>query len=470
MKTLLIATAEDYDVDVISASFSASYRIRRTRDRAGFVASLRRLHPDLAFIDIRLLQGGQNGQLPEAEYRKHVDELWEASTAGPILVISPPGLLREAFKAVKAGVSNYLTSPIDTTELDHVTESIQEFARVRLELDYLRNQAGMDCSEELLRTNSPSMTEVLRKIKLAAPTRTTVLLSGETGVGKSTLAKLIHRLSSRSDRQFIAVHCGAIPDTLLESELFGHEKGAFTGAVRRKRGKFEVADGGTIFLDEVGQLTPAAQIKLLGVLQERSFHRVGGELPINVDVRIITATNEDLKALSEAGDFRRDLFYRVSVFPLEVPPLRERVEDIPLLTEGFLRKLREAMGKDIVDVDPAVLQSFLRYGWPGNVRELENLIERAFILEGTATLTAPSFPAEVLGITPAEPAIQCDLTRPLAEVRRDQVAALERQYLEEALRRTRGRISDAARLAGVGVRQLHKLLVKYGLHKETYRS
>ena len=468
MKHLLIATTASEDLDVITRCFSDSYQIRRVRDRAGFLTSLRRNHPSLAFVDIRLLLGGATSRTAQ-EYEEQMQAMWEASTSGPIIVLVPTDLLREAVKAVKAGASNYLTSPLNPAELNHVTESIQEFDRVRLELDYLRGHLGIEGDDELLKTNNALMREVLNRIKLVASTRTTVLLSGETGVGKSTLAKLIHKLSNRAERQFIAVHCGAIPETLLESELFGHEKGAFTGAVRRKRGKFEVADGGTIFLDEIGLLTPAAQIKLLGVIQERSFHTVGGERPVRVDVRIIAATNIELKALCNEGQFRRDLYYRVNVFPLEIPPLRDRVEDIPLLIRIILQQLRESMSREIEDFDPQVMAAFASYKWPGNVRELENLIERAFILETTRTLTPSSFPTEIFGVQSSPPDLPVDTSRSLPEVRQQHLRALERRYLEAVLHQTRGRINDAARVAGLGVRQLHKLLLKHDLHKEHYR-
>ncbi len=239
------------------------------------------------------------------------------------------------------------------------------------------------------------MRDVFAKIRQVAGTRTTVLLTGETGTGKSLIAKLLHSHSNRKDMPFINVHCGAIPDTLVESELFGHEKGAFTGAIRRKLGKFELAHGGTIFLDEIGTVSQSVQVKLLNVIQERIIQRVGGENDIPVDVRIIAATNEDMGLLCEEGKFRRDLFYRLNVFPVRIPPLRERANDIPRLAESFINQFNGLLNTEIKGVHPQVLDTLLEYDWPGNVRELENVIERACILETGDVLLPDSFPPDL---------------------------------------------------------------------------
>ncbi len=317
--------------------------------------------------------------------------------------------------------------------------------------------------------NSPVMREVLEKVRAVAPTKSTVLLTGETGTGKGVVAKLIHSHSHRREKHFISTHCGAIPDTLLESELFGHEKGAFTGAIRRKLGKFELAHGGTIFLDEIGTITPSAQIKLLQVLQEKSFQRVGGEATIEVDVRIITATNTDLRKLSDQDLFRRDLYYRLSVFPIEIPPLRERREDIPLISRSILRRLNRFHLKDIQDIHPQVLEAFDQYQWPGNIRELENLIERAYILETSPVLTPEGFPSELFAGRDAQAQLPLDKGLTLAEARRRGVETIERQYLRGLLSVNEGRIGKTAEAAGISARQLHKLMTKYGIRKEDFK-
>jgi DNA-binding NtrC family response regulator len=302
-----------------------------------------------------------------------------------------------------------------------------------------------------------------------AATRTTVMLYGETGTGKGVVARLIHQQSNRKNNQFISVHCGAIPDTLVESELFGHEKGAFTGAVKRKLGKFEIAQNGTIFLDEIGTISPAAQIKLLQVLQDRTFQRVGGEEEIEADARVIAASNLDLKEMCEQGKFRKDLYYRLNVFPIDIPSLSDRKEDIQLLVEKFLINLNQLYSKEITGVHAVVMEALKRYDWPGNIRELENLIERSYILETSSTLMPDSFPGELF--TGDEPIAQIALnpSHTLAEVRSRGIENIERQYLAEILTLNKGRINRAATHAGISTRQLHKLLTKYGIKKQDFR-
>jgi transcriptional regulator with AAA-type ATPase domain len=316
------------------------------------------------------------------------------------------------------------------------------------------------------------MRAVLEKVRTVAPTRATVLLTGETGVGKGVLARLIHHWSNRKNRAFVAVHCGAIPDTLLESELFGHEKGSFTGADRRKRGKFELAHEGTLFLDEVGTIPPLAQVKLLDVLQERRLHRVGGEEDVEVDVRIVAATNSDLNRAQREGEFRADLFHRLNVFPLEIPPLRERGEDLPALAAHLLERLNGIYSKEITGLDPAVEEAFHRYAWPGNVRELENVLERAVILESSSRISPRHIPLDVLETLEKHAAVPVPIGsgRSLAEVRNEAVVATERRYLEELLATHHGRIDASAETAGITTRQLRKLLGKHGIRKESFKA
>jgi transcriptional regulator with PAS, ATPase and Fis domain len=338
------------------------------------------------------------------------------------------------------------------------------------ELDYLRDQFWEHDALEVVRTKSPLMKEVFKKLRSVAPTKSTVLLAGETGTGKGLMANLIHQHSSRKTGPFIAVHCGAIPDTLLESELFGHEKGAFTGATRRKLGKFEIAQEGTIFLDEIGTITPPAQIKLLQVLQDGLIHRVGGESAINADVRVVAATNENLVELSAQGRFRKDLYYRLNVFPVELPPLRERIEDLPAIVEIILNRLRRFHVKEIHGIEPEVIDAFNNYSWPGNIRELENLLERACIIEEGTVLSPESFPGDLFAYRFRDSVEPVNGRLTLAEVRRKGVEEIEGAYLKEVLAGNNGRIKDAAGAAGISTRQLHKLLKKYGLKKESFKG
>jgi transcriptional regulator with GAF, ATPase, and Fis domain len=256
----------------------------------------------------------------------------------------------------------------------------------------------------------------------------------------------------------------------LESELFGHEKGAFTGAIRRKLGKFEIAKGGTIFLDEIGTITPSAQIKLLQILQDGTFQRVGGEETIDANVRVIAATNTDLKKMSEQGLFRKDLYYRLNVFPIEVPPLRQRKEDIPHFVDVFLRRMNKFNAKAIHHVHPSVLEAFEQYDWPGNIRELENLIERAYILETSPILKPESFPSELFEAQGLAPSVSVDTKWSLSEVRKEGLKHIEKNYIKEQLIHHKGKIKDSAKAAGITTRQLHKLMKKYAIRKEDFKS
>ncbi|PIP37882.1 MAG: transcriptional regulator [Desulfobacterales bacterium CG23_combo_of_CG06-09_8_20_14_all_51_8] len=322
---------------------------------------------------------------------------------------------------------------------------------------------------ETFQTLNPVMKKVYDQIRSVAPTKTTVLLCGETGTGKGVLASLIHRLSHREKDQLVSVHCGAIPDTLLESELFGHEKGAFTGAFKRKLGKFEIAGKGTMFLDEISTITPSAQIKLLQVLQDGTFSRVGGEEIFHTDARFVAATNMDLKKMCDNGIFRYDLYYRLNVFPIEIPSLRDRREDIPLLVDTFIRKLNMTMQKRIQSARPDVLDAMQTYPWPGNIRELENLMERAFILESSYVLTPESFPAEFFAGAQKSAVFNVDTALTLAEARHIAVNEFERRFIKELLAKNRGRINKSSVEAGISTRQFHKLMIKHGIEKKDYK-
>jgi DNA-binding NtrC family response regulator len=386
-----------------------------------------------------------------------------------VVIMIFPRHIPQAVQAMKEGVFGYLTLPLVQEEVAHLLGNLRETRVRQWELEYLRDRFWQSDSLELIRSHCDCMREVYRKIQAVAPTRSTVLLSGETGTGKGVIARLIHRHSNRAGKPFISVHCGSIPDTLLESELFGHEKGSFTGAIRRKLGRFEIAQGGTIFLDEIGTVSSAMQIKLLQILQDRTFQRVGGESVHTADVRIIAATNENLKEKCEKGLFRDDLYYRLNVFPIEIPPLRERREDIGLLVEGFLKKLGKYQEKEIHGVHPRVLDALKAYDWPGNIRELENLVERAYILESSPVLSPDSFPGELFGTVAAQP-LMADVTRPLAEARRMAVMSFETEYLRRLLEIHGGRIAATAAAAGISERQLHKLMSRAGLRKEDFKQ
>ncbi|OGQ95993.1 MAG: Fis family transcriptional regulator [Deltaproteobacteria bacterium RIFOXYD12_FULL_57_12] len=466
MKNILVATPDPTTSRLIRSCFPAGDEVSQQADKEGALQLLRRKHCDFLFIDIDLLRDPAQGN----GYKTALHPFWLLAPNIEIIVMSAPAMIREAVMAVKAGASNFLTYPLNVDEVKYVTDSLYESVLMQSELNYLRNKFWQVDSLNLVQTRSPLMQEVYDKVRSVAPTISTVLLVGETGTGKGVLAKLIHQHSNRSVAQFISIHCGAIPETLLESDLFGHEKGAFTGATRRKIGKFEIAKDGTIFLDEIGTITAAAQIKFLQILQDKTFQRVGGTETIGTNVRVIAATNSDLRKMCDDGQFRKDLYYRLNVFPVEIPPLRERPEDIPLLVEVFLKRFNKFHAKEIHGVDAGALEALTEYAWPGNIRELENLIERAYILETSSILTPESFPGELFKARPAfQPRVQVDASLSLAQTRARGVEQIERCYLKELLTNARGRINLAAERAGITSRQLHKLMKKHDLRKEDFR-
>ena len=466
MKSILVISEEKGVFRAIHSCFDSEFRIGHAPSQQVSLELLRKTRYDILFIDIEILRDSVQGN----GYKEALQPFWQLYPTIEIIVMSSQEMIREAVMAVKSGASNYLTYPITPEEVKFVTENIHESVIFQSELDYLRDKFWEADLLDIIQTKNPRMKVVYEEIRSVAPTKSTVLLMGETGTGKGVMANLIHRHSNRRDAQFISVHCGAIPDTLLESELFGHEKGSFTGAVRRKLGKFEIANGGTIFLDEIGTLTPSAQIKFLQILQDGTFQRVGGEDTIESDVRVIAATNVDLKKMCEDGEFRKDLYYRLNVFPIEIPPLSDRIEDIPHFVELFLKKMNRLNTKEIPHIDSQVLEAFRHYSWPGNIRELENIIERAYILETTSVLTPESFPSELFESYGPLANLPIDASLTLAQARQKAVEDIERSYLKELLTQNRGRIKESADAAGITTRQLHKLMAKYGIRKEEFKS
>ena len=466
MKSILVATTEQQTVQTIRSCFQSDCRVVSASTNQLALDLLSKKRFDLAFIELDILLA----EVIDESYKEALQSFWQIHPTIEIIVMAPQNQIRKAIKAVKAGASDYLPYPIDPEEVKYIAEGITESIIQQSELDYLRDQFWHVDSLELIQTKSPNMKKVFDNIRSVSPTKSTVLLIGDTGTGKSVLAKLIHQHSNRRDAQFISVHCGAIPDTLVESELFGHEKGAFTGAIKRKLGRFEIAKGGTIFLDEIGTITPSAQIKLLQILQDGTFQRVGGEEILNTDVRVIAATNADLKKMCDEGQFRKDLYYRLNVFPIEIPLLRERVEDIPLFIETFLRNLNNYSLKKIHSIHPHVMEALSKYSWPGNIRELENLIERAYILETSDELTPESFPNELF-VSNANPVfIPTNEALTLTQVRQCGVEDIERNYLKKVLTRHKGKIAESAAVAGISTRQINKLMNKYGIRKEDFKN
>ncbi len=425
---------------------------------------------DCLFIDLVHMEQLCESLGSTATPKAVIDRLKALKANMAIVVIAEDAEIREAVGYVKNGASNYVTVPVNEDEIRLVLDEISKERLKQSEIAYLRAQLWQDESSDIVQTLSPSMKKVHHNVMSVGPTKTTVLLLGETGTGKSHLARRIHRFSNRKNGPFISVHCGAIPDTLVESELFGHEKGSFTGAHRRKLGKFEVASGGTIFLDEIGTISKSAQVKLLTILQEGAYQRVGGEQTLKADVRVIAASNADLKQMCDDGFFRKDLYYRLNVFPITVPQLHERKEDVQLFVKAFIKKFNRINTKAIQGVHPGVMAALEQYEWPGNIRELENLLERAYILETTSQLTPESFPSELFESVAPITEIAIDTSETLVVVRKKGIAEIERRYLKELLTRNRGRINASASEAGIGTRQLNKLMHKYDLDKGLFKG
>ncbi len=465
LRKILIVTKEVGIYKSVTHALGDSHSVDRVVGRSEAQDHLKKAPYDIVFIDLDTLPPTE-----DFDYQDVINPLLEIRPSIEIVVIAPVNRIRQAVHLVKAGASAYIISPVNAEEVKLVADSIYADRLKEHELDYLRDKYWDPEALARIQTKNQKMAEVFKKIRAVAPTKSSVLLLGETGTGKSMLAALIHQHSNRKSNPFISVHCGAIPDTLIESEFFGHEKGAFTGAVRRKIGKFEMAKAGTLLLDEIGTITPAVQIKLLQVLQDGTFSRVGGETLLQTDARIITATNSDLKKMTDEGRFRRDLFYRLNVFPIEIPPLRDRMEDFPHLVTILLTRLNRIFNKGIHSIHPHALSALQKYHWPGNIRELENILERAFILEGTATLFPESFPADFFDGDMPSASVLVDPTEPLADARQKAVEEFERQYLKELLIRNKGRINKSAGEAAVSTRYLYKLMTKYGIHKEAFRE
>ena len=426
---------------------SAGHRVRTADSGEAALASLAVARPGVVISDLRM-PGIDGLQLFEAIHREH--------PALPVIILTAHGTIPDAVAATQRGVFGFLTKPFDSQEL------LQKVAAaLRVAGDSSPESADMkgDWRAGII-TRSPRMEDLLRQARLVADSDASVLIYGDSGTGKELLARAIHRASPRRDKAFVAVNCGAIPEPLLESELFGHARGAFSGAVQAHKGLFQAADGGTIFLDEIGDMPLALQVKLLRVLQERKIRRVGGTEEMAVDVRVIAATNRDLTSMVAENQFREDLYYRIRVIPIHIPPLRHRRDDIPILASHFLSRLNGVMGKNIRGLSDEALKKLEVYDWPGNIRELENAMERAYILETSGELSAQHLPDAVSAVSQffkagAIPEDGMDLEA--------YVSNLQKSYLEEALNRTGGVQVKAAELLRMSYRSFRHYMQKYGI-------
>ena len=418
---------------------SEGYQAKPVASAREALEAIQQVEYDIALIDIKM---------PGMDGMELQNRLREADPDLTVLIMTGYASVETAVQALKRGAYDYITKPVDPDELSHLVAKALEHRRARREVARLReNLQEIFPSTELI-GKSPAMKSVVEHIEMVAPTDATVLITGESGTGKEVVARAIHAASPRRYMPMVAIHCGALTETLLESELFGHERGAFTGAQYRKKGKFEVADGGSVFLDEISDISLKTQSDLLRVLQEKEIVRVGGNQPTKVDFRCIAATNKNLENLVKSGTFRPDLYYRLHVFCIDLPPLRERREDIPLLISHFLNKFCMATSRPVPQVSVDAMELLMRHEWPGNVRELENAVERALVIGRGAEIRAADFSFQFQN----EPV---PAGRTLDDV--------ERAHIERILRETEGNLSRAARVLDIDRTTLYNKLRRYGL-------
>jgi DNA-binding NtrC family response regulator len=408
-------------------------------------------------------------KMPHLSGMQLIEEVQKRRLPVTVIVTTGFGSIDEAVQAMRLGAYDFLTKPI---EIQHLRLVVQRALRERTlqdEVTNLREQLQRRYSFQNMLSKNPRMHAVFELINRVATTTSTVLIEGETGTGKEQVARAIHETSQDRAGPMIAVNCAALPENLLESELFGHEKGAFTSAVGQRRGRFELANGGTIFLDEIGDVPAAMQAKLLRVLEERRFERVGGTESIEVDVRVIAATNRSLTRLVKEGTFREDLYYRLNVVKIDLPPLRERPEDIPLLATHFAEKYAR-QGETPKQVSPQTMELLLHYRFPGNIRELENAIERACVTSRDDTIRPENLPPEIMAPSTPKVPFAIDLDRKLPELLEEVMADVEMQYIRKALRKSHGNIGRCARICGLSRRSVSAKIAGYKINKNAFKE
>ncbi len=412
---------------------------------------------DLVVTDIKM---------PGMDGMKVLKKIKDSSPHTPVIMITGYGTIENSVEAMKLGAYDYITKPFNLEEVKLVVEKALQFRKLNCEVTYLRRKMGTSFRLDQIVGKSDQLQRVLELTRKVAPTDTTVLITGESGTGKELIAKAIHSLSLRSEAPFVPVSCAGLKESLLESELFGHAKGAFTGAIADKRGLFEIASGGTFFFDEIAETSAPIQAKLLRVLQEREFMRLGDTKVITTDIRLVAATNKDLKECIEKGTFREDLYYRLNVVSILLPPLRKRKGDIPLLANHFLKRYNEKMRREVADISPEAMTVLIGYDWPGNVRELENVIERAVVLETDNTVTLASLPerllSERIGSTSAISGV------PYKEAKRQTLDTFNREFVTHLLEIHGGNVSQAAEATGMDRPSLHRLMRKYGINTKDF--
>jgi DNA-binding NtrC family response regulator len=393
-------------------------------------------------------------KMPRVSGEELLRRVVESYPTLPVIILTGHGTIETAVQAMRDGAYDFLTKPVNLDRLSLLVRRALSTRELALQHRALQDELQQKRQFASIIGKSAEMKRIFDVVRQVAPTRASVLITGESGVGKELIADAIHNLSDRKEKPFIKVHCAALSESLLESELFGHEKGAFTGAVARKRGRFELAHMGSIFLDEIGEINPSVQIKILRVLQEKTFERVGGEQTLDVDVRIVSATNKDLKAEIETGGFREDLYYRLNVVNIHLPPLRERKEDIPLLVAAFIREFATENGKQVEGIDAKARAILYNYSWPGNVRELRNSIESAVVMAKGHVITPEDLP----------PTIAADSESNYVRIHLGvTMADAEREVIRANLAANNGNKSRTAEILGIGRKTLHRKIAEYGM-------
>jgi two-component system response regulator AtoC len=462
-KQVLIVDDEPNLRKILSAQLSRDgYDVMTAEDGEQGLSLLKDNHIDLVITDLKM---------PKVDGMTLLKRALELEPELPVVVITAHGTIDTAVEALKLGAFDFVTKPFDKDEVRQIVAKALKTRELR-GADATAAPSGHGVQYGIIGA-SPGITDLYAVLERVADTPTTVMITGESGTGKELVARALHEHSSRKDKPFIKVNCAAIPKELIESELFGYERGAFTGAVASKPGRFELANSGTLFLDEVGEIPIEMQVKLLRALQESEFERVGGIKTIRVDVRLVAATNRDLKKLLAGGTFREDLFYRLNVVPIRLPALRERTSDIPLLVEHFLTKFNERLKKSVQGVEPEASEALVAYPWPGNIRELENVIERAVLFCDTQKLRASDLSPEIRGIPAMAnvPMPEADLQVALAgegglkEHVKVAMSRLERELVSRALQQTSGNVTHAARLLKISRKGLQLKMKELGLRE-----
>ena len=455
--TLIVEDKQSLRTMLRHALEAHDYAVVEAEDQEDATAALHRHRPAVVLTDLRLPKGDGFGVLRAAQ---------ELNAETSVIVMTAYGSIEDAVAAMKDGAMDFLAKPVDPDHLLLLVARALDRHRLATENVVLKEELAARRGLPTIVGDDAALKQVLATLQRAADTDATVLLGGESGTGKELFARALHAFSARADGPFVAINCAAIPDTLLESELFGHEKGAFTGAVARKPGKFEVAHRGTLFLDEIGDLPLPLQAKILRAIEERSFEHVGGNVLLQVDVRLVAATNKDLRAAVAARQFREDLFFRLSVFPITVPPLRDRPDDVPILARHFIRRFCRDLKKPALVLAPAAEEALRAYAWPGNVRELQNCIERAVILCDGPEIQAGDVNLSGLGLTTeraVNPWEHADLSGSLAEACGRVQTEVERHKIAQVLRDVGGDRGLAADQLKVGYRALLAKLKEHGL-------